>query len=330
MRVAVCTRPDHIELQEWPLPQTEAEQVLVRVKVCGVCGSDVAAWQGSGHKQYPYSPGHEFCGTIEQMGSEVMGLSLGERVVIDPNLGCGQCPFCEMGKPNLCDYLKSRPIKSNGGLGDYVALDYRMVHALPAQLDDDLAPFIEPLSCALHVAGCARVEPGEQVMVFGAGVMGRLVGLALRPSGARLVYVEPAQRRRAEIADLLGVEALAPAEVEPSGLVGRVDVAIDCSGSAHAVAQAIGALRKAGRLVLAGLVMQPEGAGISLMDITTRELEVTGVWLNPDTFETAIDLALESRDLLANLRTQTFGLEEIEHAFELAASPDAPKVLVRP
>lgn len=330
MRIAVCTRPYHIELQERPRPGIEAEEVLVRVKVCGVCGSDVAAWRGIGHRRYPYTPGHEFCGIVERMGGGVADLALGQRVVVDPNLGCGDCPFCRMDRPNLCDHLKSRPTKSNGGFADYVALDSRMVHPLPEELPDELAAFIEPLSCAFHVAGRARVAPGERAAVFGAGPMGRLVGLALKPYREGLVFIEPAERRRAEVARLLGVEALSPAGMEESDLVGRIDVAIDCSGSARAVAQAIRALRKAGRLVLAGLVTQPKGPGISLVEVTTKELEITGVWLNPHTFARAVEMALRFRDILAGLRTQTFGLDQVGPAFELAASADAPKVLVRP
>ena len=325
MKTAVCTRPDHVELQERPVPELKAGFVLIRVSVCGICGSDVAAWRGSGHKTFPHSPGHEFCGVIERMGEGVPGLALGQRVVINPNLGCGACRFCEMGRPNLCDSLKTRPIKSNGGLAEYVALDYRMAHPLPDGLPDELAPFVEPLSCALHMADAARVEPGDRVAIFGAGLTGFLTGMVLASAGADVVLVEPAERRRrraAELLDLPVVAAGAPA--------GEIDAAVDCSGSGHAVAEAVRALRKAGRLILAGLVASPDGAGISLIDVTTKELEIKGAWLNPNTFDRAIETAAASKDVLQNLETETFSLDDVKAAFVRAASPDAPKVLVRP
>ena len=93
MKIAVCTRTNHIELEQRPVPQIDEEKVLVRVKLCGICGSDIAAWRGSGHKKYPYTPGHEFCGIVEKTGERVDGLAVGQQVIIDPNLGCGKCEF---------------------------------------------------------------------------------------------------------------------------------------------------------------------------------------------------------------------------------------------
>ncbi len=330
MKIAVCTEVNHVELQDRPVPEVAPDFALIKVSVCGICGSDVAAWRGSGHKTFPYTPGHEFCGAVERVGPNVSNLVVGQRVIIDPNLGCGECDFCGMGRPNLCDYLKSRPIKSNGGLAEYVALDWRMVHSLPAALPDELAPFIEPLSCALHAANLAAAGPGERVAVFGAGLMGLLTGMALQRSGAEPVFVEPSETRRERAADLLDAPAVAPDELAGAVAGGQLDVAVDCSGSGRAVAQAVDLLRKAGRLVLAGIVMDPAAADISFIDITTKELELRGAWLNPNTFTGAIDLAVAAPDVLARLETETFALDDIQPAFARAAANDAPKVLVRP
>lgn len=330
MKVAVCTTANHIEVQEWPLPEIDGHKVLVKVIVCGVCGSDLAAWQGSGHKKYPYSPGHEFCGIIEKKGEDVADLFVGQRVVVNPNLGCGECRFCRMGKPNLCDVLKTRPIKSNGGFSEYVALDQRMVRPLPELLEDDLATFVEPLSCALYTTQRAKVKPGEQVVIFGAGLMGLLAGITLKCSQAKIVFVEPAEERRQSVASLLGMPAFSPSELARSDLVGKIDVAIDHSGSARAIFQAIKVLRKAGRMILAGLVMNPKSADIELIAVTTKELEISGVWLNPDTFDQAIRLAVEQKSILQALKTEVFKLDEIKLAFERALSQEVNKVFVKP
>jgi len=330
MRVCVFRSAKCVELEERPVPEVRDRFVLVKVGVCGICGSDVAAWQGIGGKGFPYSPGHEFCAVVAQTGRAVSGLEAGQRVVIDPNLGCGVCRFCTMGRPNLCDALKTRRIKSNGGLADYVALDGRMVYALPEGLPDELAPFVEPLSCALHMVDVADVKSAGLVAVFGAGSMGTLVGMALQSRGAEVFFIEPHETRRQRVSRLLGVRAMTPEELPGSELVGRVDAAIECSGSARAVAQAIALLRKGGRLVLGGLVGQAPGAGIPLGDITRKELEVCGSWLNPNTFGAAIDLALSSRKALSQIPAETFPLDDVGAAFARAMSADAPKVLVRP
>ena len=295
MKVAVCTKENHIELQNWPVPDIDPEKVLVKVKICGVCGSDLAAWQGSGHKKYPYVPGHEFCGTIADMGENVRGLEVGQRVVLDPNLGCGFCKFCRDGRPNICDYLKTRLIKSNGGFAEYVALDYRMVYLLPDNLPDLLAPLIEPLSCAIHISRKAKIKKEQKVAIFGAGVMGFLTGVLVKSSGAEIIFVEPARKRRQRIESLLNLQVMSPEMLAKSAFVDNLDIAIDCSGSAHAVAQAIKILQKGGRLVLSGLVMNPKSADISFLEITTKELEILGVWLNPRSEERRVGKECRSR-----------------------------------
>jgi len=330
MRVAVCTGPKQIEIQERPRPEVPAEKVLVRVTLCALCGSDLHVWRGSGHKQYPYSPGHEFCGVIEEAGKGLAGMTPGQRVVVDPNLGCGDCDFCRRGRPNLCERLKTRPIKSNGGLADYVALDYRMVHPLPDELPDELSHYVEPLSCALHMVQRAELSVGARVLVFGAGATGKLVGAALSLSGIQPVFVELSDRRRRDVVRLFGAEALSPQELDASGFVGEVEAAIECTGSAAAVTQAIRSLRKAGRLVVAGLFGGSGGSDIPLDEITTKELEIVGAWLNPGTFAKALEMAVKLRDLLSDIDTEVFSLDDVAEAFERAARPEAPKVLVRP
>ena len=336
MRIAICERPHHIVIQTRSIPSADAGEVLVEVALCGVCGSDLAVWQGSGHKRYPYSPGHEFCGTVEHVGQDVTDFRVGQRVVVDPNLGCGECDYCRIGRPNLCDRLKTRHVKSNGGLSEYVALDARMVHLLPEVIPDELAPFIEPLSCALHAARRAQVGQGERVAIFGAGIIGMLTGLALQSQDCELLFVEPVQERHEQIVELFHVPPMTPRQFADSHWVDTVDVAIDCSGNERAVSQAIAVLRKGGRLLLVGLVQagstenQPSRDCLPLMQVTTKELEIKGVWLNPHTFGEAIRLAEARQDVLSQLTTELWYLDDIAAAFERASSHHVNKVLVKP
>ena len=329
MRIAVCEHPNHIEVQYRPVPSVGGLKVLVKVKACGVCGSDLAVWRGSGHKKYPYSPGHEFCGTIAEKGDRVKNLQIGQRVVINPNLGCGECRYCRSGKTNLCDYLKTRPIKSNGGFSEYVALDSRMANPLPEALSDMLAIYVEPLSCSLHSVRSLQPKAGENVAVFGLGTMGILTGIALQSSGARSIFVETSESRREMSKDILAASSLSPQQLADSPLAGRLDAAIDCSGNPEAVALAIRLLRKAGRLVISGLAVNADQTAMPLLDITTKELEIKGACLNPNTFEDAVQLAVEHRSVLHALKTECFALDNIGKAFERASCPDIHKVIVR-
>jgi len=328
MKIAICTRNKHIELTQSPVPAIDREKVLLEIKTCGVCGSDIAAWLGSGHKKYPYTPGHEFCGIVRQKGQNVKGLSVGQSVLVDPNLGCGNCRFCRMKKPNLCQYLKSRPIKSNGAFAQYVALDYRMVHPQPEELDDKLAAFVEPVSCAIHAMKTAQAGPSHRIVVFGAGLMGFFTAMAFKDAGREVTVVDLEASRRERVEKLLGLPALSPVDLEDNDRWESFDTGIDCSGNAKAVAQAVKVLCKTGRLVLAGLVLEPAAGDISLIDVTTKELCLQGVWLNPFSFAQAIELVQRQKTTINALRCTHYPLDKIAQAFEQAASSHTDKVLV--
>jgi 2-desacetyl-2-hydroxyethyl bacteriochlorophyllide A dehydrogenase len=330
MRIAIYPEAGRLEIQTRPIPAPGEDQVLVRVSVCGVCSTDLGAWRGLVPKKYPYSPGHEFCGRVERLGARVRQFQVGQPVVINPNLGCGECRYCRAGKPNLCDFLKSRSIKSNGGFAEYVALDERMVQAMPAGLSEALAVFVEPFACALHCARTAEAVRPARLAVFGAGMLGILTALALKKSDCEVVLIEPNDTRRGRARTLLGVPALTTEELTSSEWFNTIDAAIDCSGRLEAVSQAIRALAKGGRLVLAGLVGTPQNAPLPLVEVTMKQLELVGVWLYPDTFQEAIQLVLKHRETLEALRTEVFSLDDIEAAFARATKPDVNKVLVKP
>lgn len=330
MRITICPEPGRLELQTRPIPVPGDGQVLVRVAVCGVCSSDVGVWRGTVPKEFPYSPGHEFCGSLERTGRGVTGLRTGQPVVINPNLGCGTCRYCREGRPNLCDNLKTRSIKSNGGFAEYVALDARMVHPIPDGLSDTVAALVEPCSCALHAARSALAAEPARVAVFGGGILGVLTVLALRQAKREVILIEPDEFRRGQAQALLGVRTLTPGELPRRDRSEEIDVAVDCSGRIEAVSLAIATLRKTGRLVLAGLVSNPRDAALPLTEVTAKELEVRGVWLNPNTFDEAIRLVSEHRGTLAALKSREFPLEQIGAAFAWATRSDVHKVYVRP
>ncbi len=329
MRLAVCDRPGHIKIKIVPIPRVDGDMILVKVSICGICNSDIVAWRNKGYKTYPYSPGHEFCGVIQELGPETRGLRLGQRVVVNPNFGCGECRYCKVGKPNLCDSLKTRRTKSNGGFSEYVALDYRMAYPLPELFPDEFAPFIEPLSCAVHAARRINAMPDELIGVFGAGIMGLLTGLVLKSSEYETIFIEPSDIRRQKLVELLNATCLTPSELEDSEFFGKMDAAVDCSGAAIAVSQAVRTLRKAGRLVLAGLVTSTKGVDISLMDVTMKELDIRGAWLNPNSFDEAINLAVKYENILRQLKTRTLVIDDIAVAFEQAARQEFDKIFIK-
>jgi threonine dehydrogenase-like Zn-dependent dehydrogenase len=159
--------------------------------------------------------------------------------------------------------------------------------------------------------------------------MGLLTGLILKAAGCQVAFVEPVESRRRQAAELCCACALTPQQLARRDRGDGFDAAIDCSGRVEAVSQAIGTLRKSGRLVLLGLVEQGEG-GLPLAEVTIKELSIEGSWLNPNTFEEAVDLATDHQDVLRAFTTEVFKLDDIAAAFERASSQDVNRVLVAP
>jgi L-iditol 2-dehydrogenase len=328
MFTTVLDGPQRLELRKVRIPAIDENKVLMQIALCGICGSDLAAYQGTIERTYPYSPGHEFCGRITAIGDAVTGLEPGQRVVIDPNLGCGECAFCLENKPHLCDFLKTRPIKSNGGLSEWVVLDHRMVHALPDTIPDELAVYIEPLSCAIHACRRAEVGPKSRVAILGAGNMGILTAIVADSLGADVILTETSDQRRKLAMAVPGLTTVPAIEFERHVRRDPIDIAIDCCGNAEAAVQAIAALTKGGRLILLALMNNPDRIAIPLAEVTSKEIDIRGTWLNPGAFGEAIDLAAERAAQLRAITTRQFELADVESAFSCAASQQVHKVIV--
>lgn len=159
--------------------------------------------------------------------------------------------------------------------------------------------------------------------------MGLLTGIILKSLDCEMFFIELLALRRRQLSELLDVAAFSPEEFIASDIAGTLDIAIDCSGSAKAVSMAIEMLRKAGRLVLAGLIMSTKETNIPLNDVATKELQINGVWLNPDVFKKAIELVFEHKEILSLLRTEVYELKNIGEAFRHRAKTGTDKIIIR-
>jgi threonine dehydrogenase-like Zn-dependent dehydrogenase len=339
MPVAVYRGPGQVEVEERPVPRPGAGQVLVEVDHCGVCGSDlhlmVEGWGKPGTVA-----GHEFAGTVRSVGADAAGWAPGDLVVGGPSPRCGKCRRCLEGKPSQCEQ-RSGSIADHidGAFAGFVVSDARALRAVPSGLPLRVAALAEPLAVALHGITRARLEPGESVMVFGAGPIGALVVSVLVSTGEHAVtVVEPSPVRR-ELAGRLGATAM----VEPGALehferweperlsVSAVDAVIECSGRKAATEVALHQLRRGGRLVLVGAGMEEPSFDINR--VLLNELEICGSFVyDADGFERALSLLASGvlpTDVL--LEAQDVTLDELPTALrDLAAGRIAGKVLVVP
>ncbi|MFH1073785.1 MAG: zinc-dependent alcohol dehydrogenase family protein [Candidatus Firestonebacteria bacterium] len=337
MKYALLHGVEDLRIEEKPLPEIEDNKVLIKVKACGLCGTDMRAYSGKYPVEFPYSPGHEYSGIVADTGKSVKHVKKGDRVAINPNHNCGYCYFCCRGLPHLCENLKSLKVKSNGGFAEYCLVIENIIHKIPDSVSFKAATLIEPLSCSLHALDEAGIKNGDTVVIIGGGTMGLLNLMLVRNSGVNnIILCEPVEKKR-EMAKHLGAgvvcnpknEQMDRKVKEMTGGIGA-DVIIDNVCSGETIKNALKMVRRKGKIVLSGLAACEIEVSISPFEVTKNEINITGTFLNPYTFERAIKAADNIREELQSLITHEYKLTDINKAIKAFKSEEAIKIVIVP
>ncbi|WP_460435776.1 NAD(P)-dependent alcohol dehydrogenase [Angustibacter speluncae] len=331
MRASVLTARRSIELQERPVPEPGLDDVLVRVRSVGVCGSDVHYYKegriGSYVVDAPLVLGHEVSGVVVGVGRDVPEARVGERVAIEPQRPCRRCRACKAGRYNMCPHLEfyaTPPV--DGAFCDYVVAPADMAHPVPDTVSDHAAALLEPFSVALWACTKAKVGPGSRVLVTGAGPIGSLAALAARANGAtEVVVTDLVQSRRERVLAFGATRSLDPRDTAADLDSLGADAFIECTGATPALLSGLRALRESGTAVLVGL--GDEEVSIPVQLVAFRELVLTGVFRYVDTWPVAIAAAEAGTDL-DGLVTAEFDLEDTEAALNADDDPSSMKSVV--
>lgn len=334
-RVAVLRGVGDVAVEERPMPEPAQGDVLVEVRSVGVCGSDVHYYEhgriGSYVVEAPLVLGHEASGVIVGVGVGVDPDRVGGRVAMEPGIPCGRCRSCRRGVYNLCPdvrFFATPPI--DGAFARYVTLPADLAHPIPDRLSDDAGALIEPL--AVGVAACrkAAVEPGDRVLVTGAGPIGVLCAQVAVARGAAEVVVADINAARLEQALRMGADRAVDTRTESLSSIGEVDVLLECTGVEPVVADGIRAVGPAGRVILVGMGAR-EGSTLPVATLQTRELLVTGVFRYANCYPAAIALAAAGKVQLDALVGARFGLDRAEQALRIGhTDPSVLKAVVNP
>ncbi|HZU16215.1 MAG TPA: alcohol dehydrogenase catalytic domain-containing protein [Candidatus Dormibacteraeota bacterium] len=334
MRAATLASGGRLRIEERDPPRIERpDQVLLEVEACGICGTDLHIL--SSPPEHPCRVGvimgHEFVGRVRAVGEAVAAPAVGDRVVVEANVACGQCGWCQRGLPSHCERFTTHGIFVDGGLAPRAVVPARSCHRISEAVPRHLAALAEPLSCVVNGVRLARVEPGETALVLGAGPIGLMFTALLRLAGSGVIAVEPAPRRR-ELAAVLGAERVVDPAREPveeavraaTGGIGA-DAVVDAVGTQLPVA--LDLVRPGGRVVLFGM-NQRARAEVSQNLITRKEVQVLGAYVGRDVFPSAVRLLEQGRADLSPMVTDRIGLPELPAAVERLRRGEAVKVVV--
>ncbi len=281
-----------LELVRMPEPTISATDVLVRVRACGICGSDVHGFDGAtGRRIPPLVMGHEAAGEVAAVGAGVADLRVGDRVTFDSTISCGRCPYCARGQVNLCDHrevlgVSPGPYRRHGAFAEYIAVPRPIVYRLPDQLTFEQAALIEAVSVAVHAVALTPLRPQDSAAVVGSGMIGLLVVQALRHAGCARVVAIDTNDERLRLARQLG--ATEAVNARDASAVRGLDAALECVGASEPVGTAIACLRKGGAVTLVGnLAAHIE---FPLQTVVTRQIRVQGSCASSGEYPAAIEL----------------------------------------
>ncbi len=347
MRAVVLRDWNDLVVDEVERPEPGPGEILVRVSACGLCGTDLKMLQGRFQERgwppsLPFVMGHEWGGTVAEIGPGVTrtDLQVGDRVVAENHIGCRACSNCRTGRYNLC--IKAGQVEfklyghtAPGALAEYAARPEVMLHKISDSISDTAGALVNQGSLTVHAMRRVALQPGSSVVVFGPGLLGLVSTAVAKAMGAATVIVV-GRGPRLELATRMGADHVVdyesgdPVEAvrELSGGLG-VDYVFECAGNVTVMDQALGVVRRGGKIALLGLT-GGKTTPISPDKLTLDEVDVVGVRSSPNAYPIMIKLLESGRVDVSPLLTHVYPIEKAVEAFTALMTRDAIRPIVQP
>ena len=332
MKAVVLHAPGDIRFEDVSIPKISSNEVLIRVRAAGICGSDIPRVMVTGTYHFPTIPGHEFAGKIAEVGKKVKDVAVGSRVTVIPCIPCRKCKYCERGDFFHCkdyNYLGSR---TDGGFAEYVKAPVDNLVVLPEGVDFEEGACTEPLSVSLHIINRAGgINPGDWVAIFGGGSIGNFCAQWAKVLGAEKVFLIDIVEEKLEIAKKVGIDNRINAREqnpveEILDITGRegVDLSIEAAGTEITLQQCLKATRKKGKVAVVGRAEQDVCIPRKIMsDFLRKELAIFGGWgfefahFPHHAWRTSLHFLKEKKIKVKPLITHRFSLKEASRVFEM-------------
>ena len=337
MKAIVYDAPQHFHLQEVLTPEIAPDEVLIRVRSCGICGTDLHIHEGEFLARFPLIPGHEFAGEVVSMGAAVEGVRPGERVVCDNTELCGQCFYCRRNEPLFCEHFRSHGVNIAGGQAEYIAIKAEKVFPIQ-HLSWQEAALVEPTACALHGMDLIALKPGSSVLLFGAGPTGIILAQLLKMNGAAHLTVAAPAGPKLDLVSRLAADETVPidrndARYHRERLLREhrhgFDYVIEATGSPQLCNEALQYARPGGHIVVYGVYPADARLNWSPYEIFQKQLTIVGSFAQTHCFDRALTY-LESRQVKVNeMVTHAFALDDYHRALETLRAREGIKIIIQ-
>jgi L-iditol 2-dehydrogenase len=327
MKALVHTAPYVLEYTDWHKPECGPEELLVRVRACAICGSDIKGYSGkTGRRQPPIIMGHEASGVVESVGDQVIGFAPGDRVTFDSTVYCRMCSFCQSGHPNLCDNREVLGVsegnyRRHGAMAEFMTVPYWVAVKMPDALSFAQAALVETASVGVHAANRTPISLNDTVVIVGAGGVGLVALQAMRLKGAGRVIVTDLSPSRLAMARSMGADVTIPADApdlmdqlrRATGPQGA-DAALEAVGVQATFEAALEITRKGGSVTLIGNVA-PQ-ISMALQSVVSREITLYGVCATNREIPACVDLIASGRLNIDPFISEYASIEDGQQVFD--------------
>ena len=337
MKAAVYHGPGDLRVEEVPVRKLKDNEVKIQVKYCGICGTDIHIFHGDGgccDVTPPLVPGHEFSGVVAEVGAGVKTVKVGDRVTGDPNDMCGECYFCKNGMQHFCKNNIGIGTTVDGGFAEYVIMREKQVYKVADELSFIEAAMAEPISCCLHGIDLCNIKAGDTVLVIGGGPIGMIMMQLAKNAGAsKVIMSEPVEEKREQVLKLGATKTIDPLHEDVEAVLAEycenVNVVIECVGNVHTQADAVRFAGRGATIMYFGLAAPEESFPIRPDDIFKKELHITSSYINPYSFERAIQILESGTVELESLITNVVPLDDIADVFTKPEYRRTGKVMIQ-
>jgi D-arabinitol dehydrogenase (NADP+) len=338
MKAVVYDEPRKFEVREVAVPEPGAGEVLIRILVAGICGTDLHLHAGEFGPSYPLTPGHEFVGEVVSVGTGVAEDLIGRRFVVDNTGSCGHCLECRRARPAYCRNLVAQGVNAPGGFAEYVVTSSGRCFAID-DLDAETAVFTEPVACVVHGLDVLGLRPGSNVLLFGAGPTGLILTQLLAGSGATELTVAAPTQAKLDLARARGADrtvlldrhnTAASFEELRQAAPDGFDVVIDATGALVVLAQTLALTRTGGTVFVYGMTPQTAVWPIAPYDIFRRELTIKGSFAQQFSFDRALSALRSGRVKTQGMVSRRFTLDAYGEALGAVADSSVVKALIVP